>query len=212
MFLKLFFIPIIILSLCADASPDEVKSLMTEQVLLEEEIKLAKEPHIYFVFDFKDKKIYIKARGKELKELNIKDFGFWGESLHVKSAVLIKKSSLFGPKQSKIKPGSASDNADSADFQLDAIELADMPESYSLSLDDIVIDIKPETEGPLSLLKNTYRSIKLHIMRPLHAVWNIIRGKQFTSITISLTKKEAQVIYWTMHEGTGAIIYYPDRI
>lgn len=212
MFLKLLFILIIILSSCADALPDEIKSLMAEQVLLEEEIKLAKEPHIYFIFDFKDKKIYIKASGKALKELIIKDFGFWGKPLDVKSAALIKKSSLFGPKQSKIKPGSAGDNANSSDFQLDAIELADMPESYSLSLDGILIDIKPETEGPISLLKNTYRSIKLHIMRPLHAVWNIIRGKQFTSIIVSLGKKEAQVIYWAMHEGAGAIIYCPDRI
>ncbi len=210
--LKLFFIIIIILFSGADALSDEIKMLKAERVFLEEELKLAKEPHIYFIFDFKDKKILVKARGKVFKELSIKDFGFWGKPIDVKSAALIKKSSLFGPKRAKIKPGSAGDNANSEDFQLDAIELADMPESYSLSLDGIIINIKPETEGIISLLKNTYRSIKFHIMRPLHAAWNIIRGKQFTSITVSLGKKEAQALYWAMHEGSGAIIYCPDLI
>jgi hypothetical protein len=212
MLIKAFFILLIVLSPFTDVLPDEVKSLMAERVLLEDEIKLAREPHIYFIFDFKDKKIYIKARGKELKELSIKDFGFWGKPLDVKSVVLTKKSSLFTPKQSKIKPGSASDNANSADFQLDAIELADMPESYSLSLDGILIDIKPETDGPFSLMKNIYRSVKLYVMRPVHAVWSILRGNPFTSIIVSLGRKDAQVIYWTMHEGASAIIYYPGRV
>ena len=208
--LKLLFIFIIILFSGADALSDELKTLKAERVFLEEELKLAKEPHIYFIFDFKDKKILVKARGKAFKELSIKDFGFWGKPIDVKSAALIKKSSLFGPKRAKIKPGSAGDNVNGEDFQLDAIEIADMPESYSLSFNGIIIHIKPETEGVISLLKNTYRSVEWHITRLLYALWNVAQGKQFIAITISLKEEEAQALYWAAYEKINVIIYKPD--
>lgn len=208
--LKLLFIFIIILFTGSNALPDELKSLKAERLFLEEEIKLAKKPHIYFIFNFKDKKIHIKAHGKALKELNIEDFGFWGKPIDVKSAALVKRSSLFGPKRSKIKPGSGGDNANSGDFQLDALELADMPVSYSLSFDGILIRVKPKTDGFISLLGNTYRSIGWRITRPLSAIWNIAQGKQFTAITISLKEKDAQALYWAVYEKINVIIYNPD--
>ncbi len=191
----------------ADAACDNKGNLSSETQRLRAELKLAEKPDIYFVFNLKDRKIYIKARGTLLRELRIIDLRYRGDYAAAKPFFLLEKSSFIKPGREKIKPGA---DQDGDKVEIDALELDDMPARYALSLEGgISISVTPETEGPVSGLCNIIYSAGRYISGPVIMVWNALRKKTFTSIDIVLNKKEAQALYWSFHEGNGSIIYPP---
>ena len=40
-------------------------------------------------------------------------------------------------------------------------------------------------------------------------LWYTLRGKPYTAIDMVLDKNDARAIYWSLSEGSGAIIYPP---
>lgn len=177
-----------------------------ERLLLESELKLAKKPGLYFIFDLKDKRISLKARGILLKEWEVKQVRYWGNSVAVKPISLTGKMTILPPKRERIEPGESDENAK---YELKALELDDMPSSYTLFLaEGIFLYVRPEAKGWVSIFPMTLSTLKRHTLFPLKTVWFSVKKKPFTSIDIVLNdKKESQILYWAFTERTECIIF-----
>jgi len=186
---------------------DDKERYIRENRLLEEELALARKPDIYFVFNLKEKMASIKARGIPLRELQINDFHCWGSPVSGNVYRLIKKSTFFKPGREMIKPG---ESKEKDNFKIEALELADMPSRYTLVLDGGVrILIRPLTAGIVSGISNLFYTSMRFLIRPIAMLWHALRGTPYTAIDIVLDKNDARAVYWSLSEGSGAIIYTP---
>lgn len=209
-FLLSFFLTFFI---SIDAFSQDLLSLEEETKLLESELKLAKTPQLYFVFDLKRHGILIKSKGVILKELKIDTVRFWGPFIKPKSYTLVKKSSLLKPKREEIKPKKPEEEEDAGTFDVKALELSDMPSGYRLTLDEgIIITIRPLAEGLFSTIFNTVSYASWYLSRPFLTLWNYLSGKPFTAIYLILQKEDARSLYWSFAEGAKSIIYNPMHI
>ena len=186
---------------------DDKERYIRENRLLEEELTLARKPDIYIVFNLKEKMAFIKARGIHLRELQINDFHCWGSPVSGNVYRLIKKSTFFKPGRAMIKPG---ESKEKDNFKIEALELADMPSRYTLVLDGGVrILIRPLTAGIVSGIGNLFYTSMRFLIRPIAMLWHALRGTPYTAIDIVLDKNDARAVYWSLSEGSGAIIYTP---
>ena len=201
----MFFL--IALTACPTFAGDDKDVYIRESRLLEEELNLSLKPDIYFVFNLKKKVVYIKSRGILLKELQIKDFNFWGTPVSVNAYRVKGKSALIEPEREIIKPGESKKNDK---YKVDAFELTDMPSRYTVVLDGgIAIYIKPLTEGVFSGISNFSYSSARFLTRPILTLWNVFKGKPYTAIDIVLDKNDARAFYWSLSENSIAIIDTP---
>ncbi len=206
--LALFFA----VTISTEAMSKNAAGLEDKTLLLESELELAKKPHIYFIFDLKNRGIFLKSRGVMLKEIKIEDMKFWGRPLDTKPRTLLKKSSLFEPKREKIEPEKSKEKetTDTSSFEVKALELKDMPTSYRLVFhESIFISIRPKATGIISKLYNTGRYISWYLSRPILTVWNSIRSKPFSAIYLTVNEEDARSIYWSLTENSESIIYHP---
>ena len=202
--LILLFIALIVVPASAG---DDKERYIRENRLLEEELALARKPDIYFVFNLKEKMAYIKARGIHLRELQINDFHCWGSPVSGNGYRLRKKSTFFKPGREMIKPG---ESKEKDNFKIEALELADMPSRYTLVFDGGVrILIRPSTEGIVSGIGNIFYTSMRFFIRPISMLWYALRGKPYSAIDMVLDKNDAKAVYWSLSEGSGAIIYPP---
>lgn len=200
----MFFISLIAVPAFA---ADEKGMQIRENRLLEEELKLSRKPDIYFVFNLKEKTIYIKARGISLKDMRITSLNCWGTPVPVKAYQVKKKRAFNEPERELIKPGESKINEK---YQVDAYELSDMPSSYTIHLESgIEIYIRPLTEGFASAVSNTFYASVRFITRPMLILWNIFKGNAYTAIDIVLDDIDARAIYWSLSEKTATIIDTP---
>ena len=200
-------ISLIVLLISTEALCDNKGMLFRENQLLASELKLASKPDIYFLFNFKENIVYIKAAGISLREMKIKGLKQWGDHAPGQQLLLLKKSTFIKPGRDKIKPG---ETKEADDFSIEALELKDMPARYTLSMDKgVSIFVRPETEGIFSGIFNLVYSVKRFISRPVLTLWNALLRRPFVSIDIVMDKKDAQALYWSFYEGNGALVYSP---
>ncbi len=188
-----------------DLSLAEKQKFIEENALLDAELKLAKKPDIYFIFNLEQKNIQIKARGVILRELPLIYADYFGNRIFSKPHILLKKRTIFKPGREKINPGR---NKEDDNFQIDALELRDMPVRYRLLTDGgASIAVRPKTDGILSALCNIPYAVKTALSVPLHALWNFLRKRPHTAVSIVLEHADAQALYWSTAEGSGIVIY-----
>jgi hypothetical protein len=193
----------------ASVSANDILDLSNENELLESELALAQKAQVYFIFNLKDKKIYIKTRGASMRELSIDQVKGWNLPTSVKPHPLLKKSSLFKPRREDIKP-QEKETAITDKFEIDALELDDMPSRFNLILDDgVVITVRPRPGGILSYLETRGSSLGWYISRPLLTLWGFLGKRPHSSLYISMEKTDAQSLYWSFYEGSQCIIYKP---
>ena len=204
MLLRIIVLLITVL-IAANAAGNDRDLLTKEEQLLEAELSLARKTNIYFVFNLGEKKIQIKAKGTLLKELPIKGVESWGSGTPGDALSLEKKSAFIEPDRGKIKPG---DNKDTDTFEMDALEVDDMPARYTLVFDQGVrISVKPAPDGFFSKIGNILTLFKRALVRPFLTFFYAVRGKPFTAIDIELEKNDAKALYWSLSEGAGTILY-----
>lgn len=195
------------------SSGARAEALSSKEELLQAELELAQKPQIYFMLNLKDKKIYLKARGIILKEIPVEDIKFWGNLLAATPYTMAKKSSFSTPVRDTINPDiEEAEKEEKKDpkekFQLKALELSDMPVSYTLSLDDnVFISVKPGEKGTIAGLYSAVNALNWYVSRPLYTIWNTIKKKPYTAIHLRLKKEDAQSLYWSFVEGGKIIIY-----
>lgn len=175
-----------------------------EITFLEAELGLASKPAIYLVLDLTDNSVRLKAKGMVLREMAVAQSSFWGDPLPIKPLVLIKKSSFVKPERVVIKPGEA---ADTDSFQIEALELDDMPQQYSLVLEhNITINVKPHTAGFLPAIGKGFSWLATSISRPFPTLISKAKGETLTEIDLWLASENAQALYWAFTEGMEILI------
>jgi len=208
------------LSVCTSAISQGIAGIGNETRLLESELILAKKPIIYFIFDLKKKEVLLKARGIVLKEMKIEDVKFWGEPVDAKPQTMLKKSALFKePKRVNIDPNKAKEEETSADnttnttpgtFDLEALELKDMPTIYHLEFSNgIFISVRPKAAGFVSKLYAIANYVGWYASRPILTIWHSIKSRPYTSMYLTLSEEDARSIYWSLVENSENIIYQP---
>ncbi len=187
----------------------ETKSIIRENIFLKSEYSLALGSKNYVVFDLREKRVLIKAKGIILREFKINSFKLWGYPILPEPLTLIKKGSIIKPKRKKIIPLKI-DEKGTGEFEY--IELEKMPSRYKLKLDgSIWVYIIPESDNLLTKTLNLYSIMKsLLFTKPIGSLWYNIFGKKFTQIDIYMDKNEAKSIFWSFLEGYRCIIYNYD--
>jgi hypothetical protein len=192
----------------------------------EEEFNLAKTPSFYFLIDLGAKKVDLKARGFVLREWQVLSARVWGKRVPLGSIRLLRKTSLFAPQRKKIVPGSAESTEpfnpkpkpeskagqikkkEEATFELQALELKDMPKTYRLQLEGAIgIEIRSKQKGFSKSLQRAWDSLRWYTFYPLRTLWSSLKKRSFTEIEIMLeNEQEAEALYWVLLEGQRAII------
>ncbi len=87
-----------------------------------------------------------------------------------------------------------------------------MPASYKLKFDEgFHISVKPDNKGLLPTLYNIGNSLNWHISHPILTVWYAIKSRPYGALNLVLNEKDAQALYWSIHEGAGVLIYNPQN-
>jgi hypothetical protein len=202
---RLFFIFFILLSIsfCRHQTAPS-----PGQQPLEAELSLASASDLYIIIDLGEKKIDLKAKGILLRTWKIEKIHLWGDPVLSNPVCLVKKSALFPPKREEIKPNEAFEETS---FELEALELKDMPSSYGLSLErNISIYIRAKSKGWTSFPGKIGFTTRWLLFPPLRTFWSKVKKNSFTAFDITLeNKEESRSLYWAVGENSSFIILAP---
>ncbi|MDH4217696.1 MAG: hypothetical protein OEY18_04745 [Candidatus Aminicenantes bacterium] len=179
-----------------------------ERQSLEIELSFTKSSHLYFILDIGERKIDLKAKGLLLRTWKIEKIRLWGDPVLQNPISLVKKSALFPPKREEINP---EETEKDEEFELEALELSDMPSSYAIILErNISIYIRPKSKGLTSLLKNIGHTLRWYFYPSLRTVWSKAKRKSYTAFDVLMENKEdCRSFYWTLAENSQFIILPP---
>jgi hypothetical protein len=194
--------------LCA---PREDPALTYRQYkFLEEEYVLAKNPGFYFLINLKAKRIELKSKGILLRAWEPQKIRFWGSPAPFRALTLKRKTALNLPQRRVIKPGeeetAPKPQAKPGEFELEALEVKDMPRFFSLELENgTTISVVSKEKG----LKKLWSSLKWHIGMPLKTLRLRQKKRIVSLIQIGFDdSKEGQALYWALTEGIKGLIWY----
>ena len=185
--------------------PDKA-SLVHAQKGLTAESELAKEPKFYFVLDVRQRSLELKVKGMALRSWKLKSMRFWGRPAFSKTVQLVRKSTLNPPQRNVIKPGEAAETAkDPAKFELEALELKDMPKSFSLEFNNgLRVSVTAGSKG----LKAVAEEVAWYGVLPVRNLVQTMNGKPLTEIELAFANdKDAQAIYWSFFEGIKGLVF-----
>ncbi len=204
------------------ASVDKA-ALAKKQDALTAEYSLAKDAKFYFVFDVRGRKMELRVRGMVLRSWPIAGMRFWGEPEFAGTVELAKKTTLKAPERIILKPGqeeelvkapdpaakpAAGAPATAADYDLEALELRDMPKRFSLDFDN-GLHVSIRTQGGKSLglgakMKDAWR---WYVVLPLRDVLGRNKEKARPELELVFSdEKDPQAIYWHFFDGIKGII------
>ena len=197
-------------------------ALAKKQQGLNAEYGLAKDANFYFVFDVLGRKIELRVRGMVLRTWPLRSMRFWGQPDFSGTVELAKKTALKAPERIVIKPGESEVSAPApaakptatgaattaADYDLEALELKDMPKRFQLGFDNglnVTIKAKDAGSGGLGgMLRDAWR---WYIDVPLRNLFGSREGKGLAELEIVFEdEKDAQSIYWHFFDGIKGII------
>jgi hypothetical protein len=201
-----FILLLTMLSFSLPVYGEKSQSLELKNKLLKEELALARTSSSYFIIDLQARVVQLKACGLTLREWKIDGLRRWGDPVPLQTVTLEKKSALFAPERKKIKPGA---NQEGGNFELDVLELKDMPSSFSLYMDrGLYVYIRPRPDNLLSRAWEIGRFLRWYSWIPLKNLWFEVRKKPLTALDIRVSnKREVKSLYWALIEGFKGLIY-----
>jgi hypothetical protein len=170
------------------------------------ESELAKEPHFYFVLDVREKSLDLRVKGMVLRSWKLREMRFWGKPALSGTVQLVRKSTLRAPQRNIIRPGEAAPAPkDPAKFELEALELKDMPRSFTLEFDNgLHVSVKAVTSGLAALRQD----MNWYGLLPVRGYFNARNGRPISELELRFTnEKDAQAIYWIFFEGIKGLVY-----
>ena len=204
------------------AAGTDKAALAKKQDALTAEYGLAKEAKFYFVFDVLGRKIELRVRGMVLMTWPVADMRFWGRPEFSGTVELTKKTALKAPERIVLKPGDAEPSikvptpkpgvsvltATAADYDLEALELRDMPTRFGLDLDNgLHISIKASSGEARGLAARLSDAWRWYVRLPLADLFGERKGKPLSELEISFKdEKDAQSLYWHFFDGIKGII------
>ncbi len=183
------------------------KAPVIQNRLAREELELAKSPSLYFIFYLKSKTIALKSRGMTLREWKVDRFRAWGDPPPPEALTLRKKSTLFPPKRTKIKP--AANEEEAAAYEPEALELKDMPSRFTLYMSGgMRVYVRTGARGLLPRLGSIGHFLSWYVWAPITNLSFEIRKKRYAALEVMLAgKQDAQALYWAFADGLEGLIY-----
>lgn len=183
------------------AKGHDLAALHEANRVLEEEIKLASRPRVYWLLDLSERVIAIKARGVELHRFPILGWRMAGEGSVAEGFRLRARPSVARPKAT---------SGDEASQEL--IELEDMPAEYELAFDPpITLFVAPPAqEGPWLWARSHLREWWTRWaswVRSMVAPGQKAAGPR---LRLTLSREAAQSLAWSGTEGMPLLIKSPD--
>jgi hypothetical protein len=208
------------------AAAADKAALAKRQATLTAEYGLAKEAKFYFVFDVLGRKIELRVRGMVLETWPIEGMRFWGQPDFSGTVEMVKKTTLKAPERIVIKPGeteapvvkpapapaakpaAAGTASTSADYDLEALEIRDMPGRFSLDLDNgLHITVKAKTGGSLGFGPRMREAWRWYVRLPLMNLFGPRQERALSELELVVAdEKAAQSIYWHLFDGIQGII------
>lgn len=193
-------------------------ALAKKQDSLTAEYGLAKEAKFYFVFDVLGRKIELRVRGMVLKTWPIEAMRFWGQPDFSGSVEMVKKTTLKSPERIVIKPGeteapivkpaAAGAASTSADYDLETLELRDMPKRFGLDLDNgLHVTVTAKTGNSMGFGTRMKEAWRWYVRMPLMNLFGPKKDKGLSELELIIAdEKDAQSIYWHLFDGIKGII------
>lgn len=208
------------------AARDESAELAQTNRLLQAEFELAKSQKLYFFIDLQASRILFKASGITLAELPILSLRSWGRPADGIAYTLASRSARKEPEREQIAipdgteeekpatpPPAPKPGEKPKPPELQALEIADMPTEYTLTLDDgtllTVRSSLAETAGFKEKLRNIATKSSWFITRPLISVWQHWHGNTYNEMLLTLPEREARMLYWSFQEGARCLVRWP---
>lgn len=219
-----------VLCLCFVTLPvqaDELEQLQSANRMLRIELEQARKSNVYFSFDLPQQQILIKVSGLTLATLPVNEIRSWGVTLTETIRTVTKKSAQQEPKREQIvippaeqpakppaTPQPAATPAPEGEeatkpktgFELQALELADMPRDYQLLFDDGLLLSVHGVEGEAP---STWERTWWYLSRPLISDWHFYKGKTYTEMRLIMPLREARMLYWSSTEGSICLFPQP---
>ena len=195
--------------------------LAKKQNSLNSEYSLAKDSNFYFVLDVLGRKLELRVRGMVLRSWPFQSMRFWGRPELSGNVELVRKTALRAPERIVIKPGGDAEKVigvpapaakptgtDPAEFNLEALELKDMPKIFSFDFDNglrmLVKAKKAATGGPVGSMREAW---SWYVDLPLRNLFSPPGGAGLSELELAFDNdKDAQSIYWHFFDGIKGII------
>lgn len=198
-------------------------ALAKKQAALATEYSLAKESHFYFVLDVLGRQLELRVRGMVLRSWPLRGMRFWGHPGFAGTVEMVKKTTLKAPERIVIKPGEAAEApapapaepgakgttaAKPAEYELEAIELRDMPMTFGLDFDNgLRITVKSKGAGAQSPSRRLRDALRWYVRLPLRNLFGSREGKMSSELELVFENgPDAQAIYWHFFDGIKGII------
>ena len=217
----------VVLAAVANGAAVDRTALAKKQAALATEYGLAKESSFYFVLDVLGRKLELRVRGMVLRSWPLQAMRFWGSPGFAGTVELVRKTTLKAPERIVIKPGdtaeaqpapapapakpaakSAAAPAAPAEFDLEALELKDMPKRFTLDFDNgLHVTIKAEDAASRGLAGSLSDGLRWYIGLPLRNLFGSREGKRISELELTFEQgQDAQAIYWHFFDGIKGII------
>lgn len=198
-------------------------ALAKRQAALAAEYGLAKEARFYFVLDVLARRLELRVRGMVLRSWPLQGMRFWGHPGFAGTVELVKKSALKAPERIVVKPGETGEAspapppkpenkgtgaASAGEYDLEALELSDMPKAFSLDLDNgLHISVRSSDAGARSPASKLREALRWYVGLPLRNLFGSREGKKISELELVFAQgQDAQAIYWHFFDGIKGLI------
>jgi len=212
-----------VLAAAAAPATAEKASLAKRQSSLNSEYALAKDPGFYFVLDVLGRKLELRVRGMVLRSWPLQSMRFWGQPDFSGNVELVRKTTLKAPQRIVIKPGSEEEAepapaaqpaqakaapTDPAEYDLEALELKDMPKRFSLDFDNgLHVTVRSKAAGSTGMIGSLKDAWRWYVALPLRNLFDGKGDKALSELELIFDgDKDAQAIYWHFFDGIKGVI------
>lgn len=186
---------------------------------LASEYTLAKGSSFYFVLDVLSRRLELRVRGMVLRSWPLQAMRFWGQPDFAGTVEMVKKTTLRAPERIVIKPGGTGEQepepadkpaaaATGAEFDLEALELKDMPKRFSLDFDNgLHVRVKSAGAGSRGLAGTLRDTLRWYVEQPLRNLFGSRDGKSLSVLELTFDEdKDARAIYWHFFDGIKGLV------
>jgi hypothetical protein len=192
------------------AGDQSLADLQQVNALLQAEYDLAKSGKPYLVINLQEHQLEFKTSGLPLEQWGVDSYRRWGHPAAMHPASLEIKSSLAEPEREVHVVSATEPSGEMAEKPFKALELADMPASYRLHLDNgTTITVHPVPVSWFDYLRNSLVVPAWYLSRPLISSWNFLRGSPYNELALAMPAQDARRLYWAFSEGTPCLIRLP---
>jgi hypothetical protein len=216
----LAMIAAVALASAAGGDATDRAALAKKQATLATEYGLAKGPSFYFVLDVFGRKLELRVRGMILRSWPLQGMRFWGNPGFAGTVGLVRKTTLKAPQRIVVTPGGTEEPETApaaakpeaqgapAEFDLEALELKDMPKRFTLDFDNgLHITIKAKDGAFRGLGGGLADAWRWYIGLPLRNLFGTRGDQAISELELTFEQdQDAPAIYWHFFEGIKGIV------